>query len=326
MARIRTIKPEFWTSEQIAECSPNTRLLFIGLWTFCDDGGVHPASAARAKMEIFPADAFSREDIEAMISELIEVGLIHEYEVGGRRYWRVSGWKHQKIDQPTYRHPQPDGRVPESPIRRRTNAKCSANIQRTDGECSILDLDLDLDMEEKNARARAIDAPVGAVNTGKKKSRARTEQVKRPDNIDPQVWSDYLAARRAKRAPLTGSAWAAIRKQIDLGVAAGHDPDDMLREAMAAGWQGFRLDWYENRVASRTQGSPAADGARRVWDSVVAAASRGREGWAEWREENPEYRDAVAAVGGLQQIGLMNEWQQREAKAKFLEIIGGKRV
>lgn len=31
MARIRSIKPEFWVSEQIGECSTNARLTFIGL-------------------------------------------------------------------------------------------------------------------------------------------------------------------------------------------------------------------------------------------------------------------------------------------------------
>jgi len=68
MARIRSIKPQFWTSEQIADCSPNARLLFIGLWNFCDDYGVHPASPARLKMEVFPNDAFSKPDIRAMVS------------------------------------------------------------------------------------------------------------------------------------------------------------------------------------------------------------------------------------------------------------------
>ena len=41
MARIRSIKPEFWTAEQVMECSPMARLLFIGMWNFCDDGGNH---------------------------------------------------------------------------------------------------------------------------------------------------------------------------------------------------------------------------------------------------------------------------------------------
>ena len=56
MSRIRTVKPEFWTSEQIIACSPIARLLFIGLWNFCDDNGVHPASYIRLKAEVFPPD------------------------------------------------------------------------------------------------------------------------------------------------------------------------------------------------------------------------------------------------------------------------------
>jgi hypothetical protein len=49
MARIRTVKPEFWTSEQVMELSPLARLAFIGMWNFCDDAGVHTASAKRLK-------------------------------------------------------------------------------------------------------------------------------------------------------------------------------------------------------------------------------------------------------------------------------------
>ena len=91
MARIRSIKPEFWTSEQIAECSPNARLLFIGMWSFCDDYGVHPASLARLKMEVFPADAISTDDVRRMVAELTSNGLLAEYEIDGTRYWYVTG-------------------------------------------------------------------------------------------------------------------------------------------------------------------------------------------------------------------------------------------
>ena len=56
MARIRTIKPEFWTSEQVMECSPLARLLFIGVWNFCDDAGNHPMSAKTLKALVFPGD------------------------------------------------------------------------------------------------------------------------------------------------------------------------------------------------------------------------------------------------------------------------------
>jgi hypothetical protein len=108
MARIRTIKPEFWTSEQIVECSLPARLLFIGLWNFCDDGGIHPASVRRLKMEVFPADDFTASELSCLINELLENGLLRLYEVSGMPYWIVTGWKHQKIDKPTYKHPNPE--------------------------------------------------------------------------------------------------------------------------------------------------------------------------------------------------------------------------
>ena len=40
MARIRSIKPEFFTSEVIASLPLSARLTFIGLWTYVDDNGV----------------------------------------------------------------------------------------------------------------------------------------------------------------------------------------------------------------------------------------------------------------------------------------------
>lgn len=111
MARIRTVKPEFWTSEQIAECSPTARLLFIGIWSFSDDHGIHPASLKRLKMEVFPSDSITPDDIQSMVCELEAVGLLQSYQAAGKAYWQVTGWaRHQKIDKPTYRHP-----LPESP-------------------------------------------------------------------------------------------------------------------------------------------------------------------------------------------------------------------
>lgn len=107
MARIRTIKPEFWTSEQVVECSPIARLLFVGMWNFCDDGGNHPASAKTLKMQIFPGDDIAASQIESYISELLSNGLLSEYTAEGRKYWHVTGWKHQKIDRPSYKHPRP---------------------------------------------------------------------------------------------------------------------------------------------------------------------------------------------------------------------------
>lgn len=106
MARIRSIKPEFWSSEQVMECSPTSRLLFIGLWNFCDDGGNHVASAKTIKAEIFPGDDIASTDVQRMLDELSSNSLIAFYTNGDKQYLHVTGWKkHQKIDRPTFKHP-----------------------------------------------------------------------------------------------------------------------------------------------------------------------------------------------------------------------------
>ena len=109
MSRIRTVKPEFWTSEQVLACSLISRLLFIGMWNFCDDHGVHPASYIRIKAEVFPADDCTIHDVKNWINELIDNNLLREYVIEDEKFWLVTGWKkHQRIDKPTYRHPMPE--------------------------------------------------------------------------------------------------------------------------------------------------------------------------------------------------------------------------
>jgi hypothetical protein len=100
MSRYRTIKPEFWSSGQILECSTNARLLFIGLWNFCDDFGRHAFSPKQIKAEIFPGDNFATDDIRRMLEELSSNGLIVVYMVEKIEVLQVTGWHHQKIDRP----------------------------------------------------------------------------------------------------------------------------------------------------------------------------------------------------------------------------------
>jgi hypothetical protein len=112
MARNRMVKPEFCTSEQVVECSTSARLLFVLMWMFCDDAGIHPDSAKRLKMEVFPADDFTTEQVEAWVGELVATGLLERYTVEGQGFLRVTGWHHQKIDRPNFRYPKPIDRQP----------------------------------------------------------------------------------------------------------------------------------------------------------------------------------------------------------------------
>lgn len=112
MARIRSIKPEFFVSAQVADCSTTARLLFVGLWIFADDAGRHPANCKQLQMEVFPGDAFTNAEIRSWIDELITQGLVIEYEAEHEAqmqvYWQVTGWHHQKIEKPRVRYPSPE--------------------------------------------------------------------------------------------------------------------------------------------------------------------------------------------------------------------------
>jgi hypothetical protein len=128
MARIRTIKPEFWTNEKVMECSPVARLLFIGMWNYADDAGRMGYSAKTLKAQIFPADDMDFETIRRMVVELSSNGLLHTYVVDGKEYIQITGWHHQKIDKPRKSDlPEP---LPE----------CSSNDRRTFAAVSNLTL------------------------------------------------------------------------------------------------------------------------------------------------------------------------------------------
>lgn len=106
MARIRTIKPDFWTDEKVVELSAFARLLFIGLWNFADDEGRMEYSPKRIKMQILPADSA---EIPRLMEELSALGLIAIYSVENIDYLQIAGFaKHQKVDKRSpSRHPPP---------------------------------------------------------------------------------------------------------------------------------------------------------------------------------------------------------------------------
>lgn len=96
MARIRTIKPEFWTDEKVVELSSFARLLFIGLWNFADDEGRLVYSPKRIKMQVLPADTL---DISELFGEILRESLISIYVVDNVEYLQINNFdKHQKID------------------------------------------------------------------------------------------------------------------------------------------------------------------------------------------------------------------------------------
>lgn len=102
MARIRSVKPEFFTSVTVAELTRDARLTWIGLWTHVDDAGRCPDDPRLIKAALFALDDdLDPTAVEALLVELSTAGRIVRYEVDGRRYLEVVGFlQHQRIDRP----------------------------------------------------------------------------------------------------------------------------------------------------------------------------------------------------------------------------------
>ena len=73
MAKIRGIKPETWTDEDLVSVSAYARLLFIGLWNFACDNGHLDDKPRQIKMRILPADPC---DVDELLGELTDLGLV----------------------------------------------------------------------------------------------------------------------------------------------------------------------------------------------------------------------------------------------------------
>lgn len=120
MARIRSVKPEFFTSETLARVSISARLTFIGLWTYVDDNGVGIDNERLIDAALYPLDEDALESLRRVsedLRQLSDAGVITRYEVTGRRYLFVTSWyEHQKVSHPGKpRYPLPPADIPRPP-------------------------------------------------------------------------------------------------------------------------------------------------------------------------------------------------------------------
>ena len=104
MARIRTIKPEFWEDEKLAKLPVHARLLFIGTWNFADDNGVLLANPILMKSHIFPYEDIGISTISEWIDILVENGMLIRTTYNGKDYLVIRKFLiHQKINRKSIR-------------------------------------------------------------------------------------------------------------------------------------------------------------------------------------------------------------------------------
>jgi hypothetical protein len=100
MARIRNIKPEFYSHELLNDLQSqypelNPMLVFSGLWTQCENSGVFSWSIRKLKLAILPFVEF---DLEKSLNLLEKHGFVKQFVKDGRNYGFVYNFtKYQAI-------------------------------------------------------------------------------------------------------------------------------------------------------------------------------------------------------------------------------------
>ncbi len=115
MARIRTIKPEFFRHEGLQDLEAGNpgscvMLVFAGLWGHCDKAGRFEWKPRTLKLDILPFIDF---DMSKTLGLLCGAGFVRMYEVEGRQYGEILSFeKHQRItgkeSQDPEKHPPPN--------------------------------------------------------------------------------------------------------------------------------------------------------------------------------------------------------------------------
>ena len=215
--RIRSIKPEFWRSDDVNAMCLEDRLLFIGLWSYVDDNGVGIDRQSDICADLFahdlsvsPHDTLMR--VQAGLNRLSELGVIRRYTVSGKRFLEIVNWsKHQRINRPSPgRFPTSDGvdveihaPLTEDSLRTHEGSLPGAGEQgnRGTGEETPLAQSADADVRETDR----FDEFWNVYN--KKRDRKRAEQK----------WKSALKKKGVTPDILIDSARAYITRQVEAG-------------------------------------------------------------------------------------------------------------
>lgn len=127
MARIRTLKPEFWDSPSTAQADLAVRLTFMAMWNWADDSGHGTANLKELEAFCWPNDdvrdlprggsggsrgksAHGWRNFAEICGEVAEVYGVTFYRVSGRPYYEITNFKrHQSKDyRKESRYPLPD--------------------------------------------------------------------------------------------------------------------------------------------------------------------------------------------------------------------------
>lgn len=216
MARIRTIKPEFWADEKMGACDPLTRLVFLGLISLADDAGRLVDSVKQIDAALFPyTDESSRDAIEILDRmDRVRRGV----SASGQRLIQIVNWeRHQKIDnrnkytlpEIAQQHARPQQVADSSP-------DPIEDLSRVERDDSVTTFDLRPTTNDQDLKSQALsDEPAVRPPEPPATALVRTNGKHPPSRIaavvsDDMALAEQKAARRKARDAIFADAASVV--------------------------------------------------------------------------------------------------------------------
>lgn len=224
MARIRTVKPEFFTHEGLFDLEQKikmpARLAFEGLWCHADRDGRFEWRPRRLKQQILPYDEI---DFSAILDALADAGFVQKYQVAGNTYGSIPTWlRHQKPH-----HKEEPSRLPAPP--EQIVQPCMDHGRGMDEPC--LDQPRPEKMDVASQEGKGMENRKGTENGARQtclNGHERTDFEESPEGI-AQAWCFYSTRRRlgaSRDSPLD------IAGEFKELIRLGHDPKVLLKTVL----------------------------------------------------------------------------------------------
>ena len=125
--RMRTLKPGFFKNDALCAMPPLARLLFEGLWCYCDREGRCEDRPVRIKAEVLPYDDC---DVPALLDMLHKAHFIVRYETDGLQLICIPTFRSHQRPHVKEAQSHLPGQVEHLPrkVRARTKAVASTNL------------------------------------------------------------------------------------------------------------------------------------------------------------------------------------------------------
>ena len=240
-------------------------MLALADWAGDDGGSLYPSMAAVAA-KIRLSEKQARRIVQSFVKDgyLTVVGNENGGAPGSTKQFRFNVAKLASLpDLPSKTSVCAAKTPPASvtpPMGVREGSHRCPETAPTHGSLTVIEPSIEPSIEEARAQApaatfpkldEAFDAEQAEAKVQAKAGKpAKAVAVQRPDDVAEQVWTDWLALRKAKRAPVSLTVLDGAKEEAG---KAGMTLDAFLREWVKRGSQGLKAEWLQvGAVAAKT--------------------------------------------------------------------------